>query len=230
MKFLLLYGSGWGMARSSTILSRMKTNDVGIIKASDDIIATTKAVDALEGLRALAGNGPSNPSLAVAWEHEKTVSPQPEMGLLVPSVVSPQPERVITVQPERITAVQPERITAVQPERITAVQPERITAVQPERISTVVQLQPSIATVTKATGPPPSRSQSVQIVNMMGNSKAGVSKQFGGAVGALGAMGAGAPAVDGSPNGLAGGGIDWTCSGITKTDFGWKCTEYARPK
>jgi hypothetical protein len=46
----------------------------------------------------------------------------------------------------------------------------------------------------------------------------------------LGAMGAGLPVPDGSPNGLAGGGFDWTCAGITKTDYGWKCTEYGRPK
>jgi hypothetical protein len=46
----------------------------------------------------------------------------------------------------------------------------------------------------------------------------------------LGAMGAGLPVPTGSSNGLAGGGIEWTCAGIAKTDFGWKCTEYGRPK
>jgi hypothetical protein len=84
---------------------------------------------------------------------------------------------------------------------------------------------PSQATISTIPGPP-----KAQVVNMMGNSKAMGNKQFGGSVAALGVMGAGLPAMEGSPNGLAGGGVDWTCSGITKTDFGWKCTEYARPK
>lgn len=53
----------------------------------------------------------------------------------------------------------------------------------------------------------------------------------GGVVPILGALGAGLPAQDGTPlNGLAGGGKDWSCAGITKTDYGWKCTEYGRPK
>lgn len=38
------------------------------------------------------------------------------------------------------------------------------------------------------------------------------------------------PAISGSRTGLAGDGLDWACAEIKKTDFGWKCVEYARPK
>jgi hypothetical protein len=40
-----------------------------------------------------------------------------------------------------------------------------------------------------------------------------------------------APAPGGTPaTGLAGNGFEWSCAAIGKTDYGWKCIEYAKPK
>jgi hypothetical protein len=39
------------------------------------------------------------------------------------------------------------------------------------------------------------------------------------------------PAPGGTPaTGLAGNGFEWSCAAIGKTDYGWKCIEYAKPK
>jgi hypothetical protein len=37
-------------------------------------------------------------------------------------------------------------------------------------------------------------------------------------------------AIPSAQLGIAGGGLNWACSEIGKTDFGWKCTEFAKPK